>query len=332
MLGHMEITEVSWSDLGAVRRYTDLTNAVRRADSPWAHPMTPQECVGELRYGWDGEPATALLASVDGVAVAAGEYETTTYDNRHLAWLGVEVHPEHRRRGHGSALWDALVRRARAEGRTSAGIDGWDAEAPRGFAARHGIERRGTEVNRRQHPRELDRALLERRYDEAVAHAASYELVRWPGETPSSELAAVGRLTEAINDAPKDDIDLEDEVFPAERIAAYEAAQAARGRALHRVCARHRRTGELAGHTVVAVDGERPHLAEQHDTAVAGAHRGHRLGLLLKLEMLRWLAEAQPQLESIDTWNAESNGHMVGVNEALGYQVVGRALAFQRSI
>jgi hypothetical protein len=65
---------------------------------------------------------------------------------------------------------------------------------------------------------------------------------------------------------------------------------------------------------------------------VTREHRGHRLGALLKLEMLRWLAEAQPQLESIDTWNAESNDHMIEVNRALGYEVVGRALAFQRAV
>jgi hypothetical protein len=48
--------------------------------------------------------------------------------------------------------------------------------------------------------------------------------------------------------------------------------------------------------------------------------------------MLRWLREAQPQLATIDTWNAESNDHMIGVNEAVGYRVMGRALAFQRSM
>jgi hypothetical protein len=83
---------------------------------------------------------------------------------------------------------------------------------------------------------------------------------------------------------------------------------------------------------VVAVDGERPELGEQHDTSVVAAHRGHRLGLLLKLGMLHWLAEAEPQLREIDTWNAETNGHMIGVNELLGYRVMGRVLDYQRSI
>ena len=59
-------------------------------------------------------------------------------------------------------------------------------------------------------------------------------------------------------------------------------------------------------------------------------HRGHRLGLLLKAEMMRWLAEAEPQIATIDTDNAESNRHMIAVNERLGYRVVGRILQLQR--
>jgi hypothetical protein len=61
-------------------------------------------------------------------------------------------------------------------------------------------------------------------------------------------------------------------------------------------------------------------------------HRGHRLGLLLKAGMLLWLAETEPQLESVDTWNAESNDHMIAVNEQLGYRVMGRGLQFQRML
>ena len=62
---------------------------------------------------------------------------------------------------------------------------------------------------------------------------------------------------------------------------------------------------------------------------MVGAHRGHRLGLLLKADMLRWLAETEPALEAVDTFNAESNDHMVAVNERLGYRVMGRELQYQ---
>jgi hypothetical protein len=144
--------------------------------------------------------------------------------------------------------------------------------------------------------------------------------------------AQLAELAAAINDAPTDDLDVEDEVMTEERLVAYEDAVLARGNRLYRLVARHRTSGALGGHTVVVVEQERPELAHQHDTAVARAHRGHRLGLLLKAGMLRWLAEAEPSIATVDTWNAESNDHMIAVNELLGYRVMGRVLQFQRSL
>ena len=64
-----------------------------------------------------------------------------------------------------------------------------------------------------------------------------------------------------------------------------------------------------------------PRSACQADTAVARSHRGHRLGLLLKIDMMRWLAEAEPQVEVIETWNNVDNDFMINVNEALGYRL-----------
>ena len=85
--------------------------------------------------------------------------------------------------------------------------------------------------------------------------------------------------------------------------------------------ARHRQTGEVGGHTVVATHPLRPEVGGQGDTAVARQHRGHRLGLLLKIDMMHWLAEVEPQLKIIQTWNNADNTFMINVNEALGYRL-----------
>ena len=328
----MEITELSPDDAGAVEQVVALVNEVSRCDSPWDYPLTPTAYAGILRYGWDGEPPRAFVARESGALVAVGRLSLSEWDNTHLAWVGVEVAPGCRRQGRGSALLAHLLDRARSAGRTSVGIDGWDSETTRAFAARHGFELRSPAVNRRQHLAEQDRTLVDKLYGEAEAAAAAYELVRVDGRTPDAMLDAVVTMTAAINDAPLDDLEIEDEVFTPERVRAYEDAAIARGERLHRLVARHRETGELAGHTVVAVEDERPGIGHQHDTSVVREHRGHRLGLLLKAGMLRWLAEAEPQLEAVDTWNAESNHHMIAVNEALGYRVLGRGLQFQRSL
>ncbi len=90
------------------------------------------------------------------------------------------------------------------------------------------------------------------------------------------------------------------------------------------VAVRHEATGELAGLTEVSVDPADPEWGHQELTVVVRGHRGHRLGLLLKVAMLELLAEREPQVERIETYNAESNAHMVTINETLGYQVAGR--------
>jgi GNAT superfamily N-acetyltransferase len=328
----MELREFGPDDLDDVRAYVEVQNAVRAADAPWEHPLTEHEAVGHMRHGWDGDPDIPFLASVDGKAVAFAEYYSSRWDNQHVAGIEIGVHPAHRRQGHGTSLFDAMVDRARSEGRTTVLTGGWDLPATRAFAARHDLEEGMVAVNRRQFPAELDRDALARLYDETLPHAAEYDLVRLLGRSAEADLAGLAEMTAAINDAPIDDLDIEDEVFTPERIRAYEDAQLGRGHRLYRVFARHRDSGQWAGQTVVAVEAERPHLAGQHDTSVVRAHRGHRLGLLLKLDMLSWLAEAEPQVEQLDTWNAQSNDHMIDVNETRGYRVMGRGIEFQKKI
>ncbi|HET7388285.1 MAG TPA: GNAT family N-acetyltransferase [Nocardioidaceae bacterium] len=328
----MDIVEITPDDRALVEGFVAVTNAVNAVDSPWDHPQTVAGYTGMLRHGWDGEPPHAFVGRLDDAVVAQGEYSTTEWDNTHLAWVWLAVHPDHRRRGLGSAMLEHLIARAKAEGKTVLGTDGWDSPTTAAFAAAHGLERKSQAIQRRQTLADLDRALVRKRCDEAAAAASAYELVRIAGRTPEELLEAVATMTAAINDAPTDDLDIEDEVFPPERIRRYEDAQLAREYRLYRLLARHRETGGLAGHTVVAVEGERPHLGHQHDTSVVRAHRGHRLGMLLKAGMLEWLADVEPQLATVDTWNAESNDHMIGVNEELGYQVLGRGIQFQRSV
>jgi hypothetical protein len=40
--------------------------------------------------------------------------------------------------------------------------------------------------------------------------------------------------------------------------------------------------------------------------------------------MLEWLAQREPQLRWVITGNAESNRHMISINEALGYRALDR--------
>jgi len=328
----MDITRFGPDDVAALKEWVELSNAVRLADSPWETEVTLLRTEARFRVGWDGEPSTPYLATVDGSVVGGGAISISEYDNLHLAWIGVIVHPDHRRQGHGSAILAFLEDEVRRLGRTSVGADGWESDATREFAAKHGYEKKHQAIARRQYLAEIDRVELDKRYDEALKAATDYVLERQRLPAPEADLPDIAEMASAINDAPTDDLDIEDEVFSAERMKAYEDASAFRGERGYRVVARHVPTGKLAGQTVVVVESERPAYGDQHDTSVVSSHRGHRLGLLLKAEMLRWLAEGEPQIEHIETFNAESNDHMIGVNEILGYRIMARELAYQKSL
>lgn len=329
----MELREFGPGDVDAIESFVEIENARIAADAPWEHPLTPYRQQMWMRYGWDGEPARCFLVTGhEGRPVGTARINTSEWDNLELAWLGLSIHPDRRRQGHGSAALEALHDECRRIARPLVGLDGWDDAAAQGFAAAVGYERKSQSINRRQDLQELGADFFEAAYAEAEPVAHDYELVRITGRSPAALHDELATVAASINDAPLDDLELEDEVYTPQRIRDFEHAQTEGGNRLYRVVARHADTGQLAGHTVVTVDTERAEIGAQEDTTVVGDHRGHRLGLLLKADLCRWLMTVEPQLRTLDTWNAESNDHMIAVNERLGYRAMGRALEFQRRV
>lgn len=311
-----------------------LLDASRLVDNPHALVgPTVFSYAARLRHGWDGNPPVAALARDDkGRVVGVLHVALPRWNNTHLGSVDVTVDPLTRRQGLGRWLFEAGVERVRAEGRRLLLADCWVDSPGVMFAEAMGMERASMWVNRRQDLRVIDWPRLDAEFEAAESRATSYELLRVAGPTPEDMLADVAAMTAAINDAPTDDLDIEDEVFTPERIRTFETARLAAGDRIYRVIARELPTGTLAGHTMIGVDSEHPGYAWQYDTAVLRAHRGHRLGTLLKIAMLHWLAEAEPQLRMLDTGNAASNMHMIAINELLGYQVVAAGIEWQRHL
>jgi RimJ/RimL family protein N-acetyltransferase len=228
---------------------------------------------------------------------------------------------------------DEILRLTNENGRRTLWGGCWaDNTAGAAFLKKHGFTYASHDARRFQYLDQLDQDQLDQQYELARQKATDYELVRVQVPTDEDLLTQLIEVTAAINDAPMGELDFEDELFDLQRLKDFEFAAQAKGERLYRVFARHKQTGAVGGHTVMMVQPKRPTFGEQYDTAVHRDHRGHRLGILLKLEMMRWLAEVEPQIERIETWNQADNRYMIDANEAIGYRLSRIYDTYQRSL
>jgi GNAT superfamily N-acetyltransferase len=320
----MPLVRVSPDDPAQVAAMVDIGNAADRVDDPEALPALPATTVNALRYGWDLRPDEHYLYQPDGAdrPVAMLTMDMPTRDNLHLVWLRIVVHPDHRRRGHGSALMREGLAIAAAAGRRTVWAEAIEDDAgARKYLESFGFGYASHDARRRQRLADVDQAEIGRLFAEAEAAAAGYRVERILAPVSDEVLQQLVEVTAAINDAPMGTLTFENEVFDLDRLRDMERARELQRDRTYRVVGRHVASGEIGGHTQVVVSPHRPHVGFQADTAVSRAHRGHRLGLLLKIAMMRWLTEAEPQLEVLETWNNADNRFMISVNELLGYRL-----------
>jgi GNAT superfamily N-acetyltransferase len=287
-------------------------------DGPW---FGARAFGGWMRTAWYGEPREIWTARTpDGVT---GWYRLLlpVRENRHRASLELIVHPEQRRRGTGRVLLRHAVQRAIACGRSTLAGNSPEGSPGEAFARAAGARDGLTGVSRVQNLKALPP--LDGLRAVAGQAAAGYRLVSWSGVVPDTYLDGVAAVFNALGDAPRS-AGSQPQVWDAQRVREdfndLSPEYAQRGYSIAALAAT---SGEMAALTQVFVDPEVPAWGMQGMTAVARPHRGHRLGLLVKLAMLDLLAQAEPGLERIATDNAESNDHMIAVNEAIGYRTSG---------
>ena len=311
-----------------------IERAAGAVDSPHVPALGARQLQLRLKYGWDGYPTDHLfLARVDGVPVGYTDVSFSHWDNPEHASITLVPHPVGRA---SDVVADTMLRHAldacRADNRTQIIADAWQDSWLAEYWQRHGWPVASRAAQRRIVVADLDPARLGRLLAEAEQKSPAYDVEVLPLPTPEPLVEGLLEVHRAMNDAPLDDLVLDDDEWTVERLVAAETAVAKRELRLHRLIAKRRSDGAIAGWTEVAVDPAQPTVGHQEDTSVVRAHRGHRLGLRMKATMLQRLAEVEPQLEHIDTWNAESNAHMIAVNDQLGCVVVGCGLEVQRKL
>lgn len=278
-----------------------------------------------------------LLAERDGEPTGAGLASLPLCDNRHFAELEVVVSPAYRRVGTGSALLARFEQLAAADNRTVLAADiQARADAPMvppgvPFAQAHGY--RPVQRNyRRTLALPGDSARLDGLEEQCAPYAEDYRLRTWQDRCPDDLVGDLALLRVRMStDAPLGELATGPEVWDVARVRDLEATVAGQGRTRLGAGA-VTADGTMVAFTELVIPSSVPQQAYQWDTLVRAEHRGHRLGTLVKVANLRALAQVSPASRQVVTWNAEDNGPMVAVNEALGFQVVGTLTSWQRAL
>jgi GNAT superfamily N-acetyltransferase len=327
----MEIRPLRADDDRDVEAAYRIESAVMRHDISGFPAASRADYAGRIAHPWPGETQHLFLAELDGVPAGLLWLFLPELDNVWKVILELVVHPEHRRHGVGRTLHAHAAEFARAHGRTSL-IGEYVAQLPGGpwrepghaqFAAAMGAKPALTEVRRTLDLTTVDRSAWPALTESVGPHAGGYSLVRWCGPTPEDYLDDIAALdSRLLMDAPMGDLDIEPERIDAARVRARDEVSVRRGRRLYHVAARHDQTGRLVAWTTIAFDADVVDHAWQNITLVDPEHRGHRLGLLVKLDNLAQVLAAEPAVCEINTWNAAENQHMIAINEAIGFHAV----------
>ena len=324
-------------DSAGAERWIALASKCVPFDHPGLVPSSLEEIIHQLRGEQRSARYAHFVAVEDGADVGYGTVRLPLRDNLFNATISISVLPSWRNQGIGRAFATQILDFVRSEGRTSAV---WTVGSPvsgesRGCAFSRALG--ATNVLSRLR-RELDLTTIDETELENLAKTRTderhrdYEIVTWIDRAPDHLVEGVARLVGRMStDTPRGDLSWESEVWDASRWREKEADAFHSGRG--RVAAGAvDPTGDLVAFTDIGVWKQEPGVAEQWNTIVDPDHRGHRLGLSVKIANLRNLRSEVPRAHRLETLNANENTRMIAINELLGFQIVERVDEFQMTL
>jgi GNAT superfamily N-acetyltransferase len=336
----MTIAQLDPADSVAMGQWYDQMVAVTRHDLPDFPTPSRQEHTARFEHPWPRLAEEALLAWDADRVVGVASYLLPQTENLSLVYLELIVHPRHRRHGIGTRLLEEVYAAARRHHRslieiqTVRALPGGVARDEAGYryltsrAHQPGL----TSIRSRCHLADHsigDEATLA----EAWTHADGYTLVQWRDAAPEEIIDDVAALQSRLMlDAPTGDLAVEQQRYNADRVRGQEATELGRGHRSYSTAARHRATGQIVARTKLSFEASEDTHARQRVTIVEPAHRGRRLGLIVKSANHAYTRAHEPALRVIDAWNAEDNTHMRSVNAMLGFQPVDAWPVFQLSV
>lgn len=289
-------------------------------DNPGVPPLTFETYAAQLQT-FDGSPVHTFLAT-DPAGRPVGYCRITlpAKENLSMAFCALTVALDQRRTGTGTALLSQCAEVARAVGRTRLAASASDGTPGAAFAKAKGAAGGHPDILRTLTITAGTPDRLAALRPAAEQAASGYELLSWRGLPPEEHLSQLAVVLQSMEDAPMNE-GVEPTAWDADRVREVGENEAAFGLDAFTVVARHVASGDLAAYTRLVLAPSMPEWAAQEDTVVLPSHRGHRLGLLAKIEMMDVLARQAPEVRHVITGNAGQNEHMIAINEQLGYKI-----------
>lgn len=312
-----------------MRQVYDVGVAAKSVARPWFSPPSYSSWLIGMREPDVEEPQELYgFFDADGACVGTILLFVPAQDNLEKVYADLDVAPQHRRRGVGGALVHHAQERARELGRstllTETLTPGSRADEEHEYAKF--ARSQGFSPAWREPVRHLKLPVPEAELATIAAAAApwgaGYRIETFIGRAPDSLLPGLADLMGLLAvDAPSGDVDFDAEVVTPDRLRHIYAREAEQGRIRLSTLAIEERSGVVAAQTDLVLDHTIDPVLQQ-GTYVHRHHRGHRLGLIVKVANLRRLQHDYPGRPFVRTMNAETNQHMVSINETLGFEVI----------
>ena len=338
----MEVCRIEPGDEPALTEFAAVWDRAHRADWPTVGSFGPHDFRAFAAYRGSVRRFELLAAVEPGGSMAGCTFvDAPLLDNRHSAEVHpVMVDPDRRRRGAGTALVDHIDARAAGGGPAGPQLHRRHPLGCRGPPSLRRVRRAlGFERTLAGNKRVVSVPVTPERVEEVrTVAAAARDADRyrtftfrapWPNQYTEDHCELARRMS---TDEPAGDSDREEEVWDARRIEESDALFAAQKSIKLAAVAQHIASGRLVAFTELLISPDRPGEAWQMATLVHPEHRGHRLGLAVKLANLEFLAASEPSIRQVVTGNASVNEPMIAVNDMLGFEVFSEGAFWQKHL
>ncbi|MGL4831860.1 MAG: GNAT family N-acetyltransferase [Propionibacteriaceae bacterium] len=269
-----------------------------------------------------------VAAVCDGKILGAGVLDHDLRANLTDCTINIVVDKACRRQGVGTALFEELLREAKTLSMKR--VQHWSVTAagrePLGeiFAASHGF----TEIESyRESSLTLPREKAAHSELEALTQCSigdTYAVETYIGMTPEHTHEGLALMRRRMTTDAPHALDTEEGKTTADDIAMGFIRDERAGNTRITAIATECSTGDSVAFSELCIHKEKK-LANQGETLVLREHRGHRLGLAVKLAALNALERTHPEVTSITTGNHCDNAPMLAVNDMLGFVETGRS-------